>query len=332
MEKELTWSFAQIWNRSLENCPKRKYEPRERIWASEMGGAYIDRYLKMKGVEPTNPPNARSLRKFEAGNIWEAIIGYVLKRAGILLDSQEWLKYQYPNLLPVTGKLDFFAGGTPDYDKALRLIKTEFCWLPASLTQATTNIITHLREKYPQGLKRIAMEMKSSSAFMFEVYERNKTPSIQHKKQIFHYLKSKNIDEGHIIYVCKDDARLLEFGVYNPSPVEALYKEDIEKMTNYLKNNIEPEKEKCIVFSEEFNSFSANYKVGYSNYLTKLYGFKNQFEFDNKYKKMVSGWNRVLKRIKEGKKTTEKNSIALKEIRDNGFDIDDIVTKCKEVK
>ena len=95
----MKWPFYSIWNESLEeNKQNKPVEPRQKIWASEMGGAYIDRYLKMTGVQPTNPPNPRSLRKFEAGNIWEAIVGYVLLRAGILQKKQEWIQYQYPNL------------------------------------------------------------------------------------------------------------------------------------------------------------------------------------------------------------------------------------------
>ena len=104
--QNLKWGFAQIWNESLEEGNGRKPpQPRQKIWASEPGGSYIDRYLKMTGVEPSNPPNPRSLRKFEAGNIWEAIVGYVLKRAGILQSRQNWLTYTYEGLIPITGKL-----------------------------------------------------------------------------------------------------------------------------------------------------------------------------------------------------------------------------------
>ena len=115
----MEWSFYNIWNASLEEGrPARILKPREKIWASELGGSMIDRYLKMTGIQPSNPPNPRSLRKFEAGNIWEAIVGYVLRRAGILQSKQDWIQYQYEGLLPVSGKLDYIGGGKPDYDKA----------------------------------------------------------------------------------------------------------------------------------------------------------------------------------------------------------------------
>jgi len=46
----IEWSFENIWNESLIPA-ERKPEPRERIFASELGGAMVDRFLKMKGVE-----------------------------------------------------------------------------------------------------------------------------------------------------------------------------------------------------------------------------------------------------------------------------------------
>ncbi len=135
--------------------------------------------------------------------------------------------------------------------------------------------------------------------------------------------------EGHIVYISKDDARLLEFGVFNPSSVEDDYRTDIETMTKFLKGDITPPKEKPIVFSEDFNKFSANFKVGYSQYLTKLYGLKNQHEFDSKYKPTVEKWNRVIGRIKDEKDMTDKNKDILTDIREQGFDIDRIIEKVK---
>ena len=70
---DLNWSFSKIWNDSLENREEKPLTPRENVWASEIGGAYLDRYLKMKAVPMTNPPNPRSLRKFEAGNLWSGL-------------------------------------------------------------------------------------------------------------------------------------------------------------------------------------------------------------------------------------------------------------------
>ena len=321
----MKWSFAGIWNESLEEGrPTRVLEPRQKIWASELGGSFIDRYLKMTGIQPSNPPNPRSLRKFEAGNIWEAIVGYVLRRAGILQTRQDWIQFQYPNLLPVSGKLDFIAGGKPDYEKALSTIQKEFDWLPEFISRATANIIQTLREKYPDGLANIILEIKSCSSFMFEKYERDNQANPSHKLQLFHYLKCKNMPEGHIVYISKDDARMLEVGVLNPSLVEDDYKKDIETISNFVMNKTEPPKEKYIIFDKDWGSFSANWKVGYSNYLTLLYGLENQKAFDDLYKPIVERWNRVLQRVIDKKDLTDNNKEAIAEMESKGFSFEEI--------
>jgi len=330
MSDNMRWTFANLWNQSLEEGKGNKVlEPRDRIWASELGGSYIDRYLKMTGVQPSNPPNPRSLRKFEAGNIWEAIVGYVLSRAGILINRQKWISYQYPGLLSVTGKLDFIAGGKPDYEKSIAVISSEFNWLPEFISRATKNIVLNLKEKYPNGLEKIVLEIKSCSSFMFERYEANQTGSRQHKMQLFHYLKSDFMEEGHLVYVCKDDARLLEVGVLNPSAVETDYHADIEKISGYIQGGEQPPLEKFIIFDEEFKQFSANWKVGYSNYLIHLYKLENQKAFDDLYKPVVERWNRVLGRIAEGKEMTENNLGAIKEVEKAGFNFEEIKAQIK---
>ena len=322
----MKWSFYQIWNDSLLSDGEKPLTPRNHIWASELGGALVDRWLKMKAVPPTNPPNARSKRKFEAGNIWETIVGYVLSRAGILISKQKWLAYQYPDLLEVTGKLDYTAGGKPDYDKASSIIQHDFNWLPEFVTNATKNIVLGLKEQFPDGLPEIILEIKSCSSFMFERYETLNTASINHQLQEFHYLKASNMHEGHITYICKDDARIIEIPVFNPSPLEDVYKADIERLTMYFLEDNQPPPEQVIVF-DEFNKFSANWKVAYSQYLTYLYGFKDQFEFDSQYKPLAERWNRVLGRIKEGKEMTDNNLKALDEMRECGFDVNEITNK-----
>lgn len=318
----MNWSFAGLWNESLERNKDRELKARDVIWASELGNAMVDRYLKMKAVKVSNPPNPRSLRKFEAGNIWEAIIGYVLTRAGLLKTRQDWLSYQYDGLLKVTGKLDFIAGGIPDYEKATKTVQSEFNWLPPFISEATINIVTKLKEQFPNGLKDIVLEIKSCSSFMFEKFEKTQEAQPQHKLQTFHYLKAGNMPEAHIIYVSKDDARLIEFGVLNPSLVEQDYKKDIETMTNYVKTNTEPPKEKPIEFDDKFY---ANWKIGYSQYLELLYGFKNQKEFDDKYKPIVERWNRAIARKINGEKITENNKEAFDEITKAGFDLDNLM-------
>jgi hypothetical protein len=290
----LSWSFYEVWNSSLEERKVKKYEKRDRIWASEMGGAFIDRYLKMTGEAPTNPPDARSLRKFEAGNIWEWIVGVVLKKSGLFIETQKWVEYRYPNMLPVTGKVDYHAGGRPDWEKAWNELEDEH--FPEFITKAARGVIENLQESHPNGLKEIIMEVKSCSSYMFDKYYKSRTGNPNHRLQAFHYLKAEKKDEAHVVYISKDDARMLELGVLNPSIVEDEYRADIGTMSNYIKNK----------------------------------GFKNQAEFDEKYKPIVSRWNRVVGRILKGDKMTDNNKQAIEEITIQFPDFEKSIERMKE--
>lgn len=321
-KKELKWTFSQVWNNSLEKNEDRKLTPRDYIYASEIGASFIDRYYKMKGLAYTNPPNMRSRRKFEAGNIWEWIVELILRRAGIYLDSQEHLDFQYDGLLKVAGRLDHLAGGKPDWEKSKAEMETLL--LPSVIKRATNDIIDYLSANYPDGLETLILEVKSVSSFIFENYLRSGVASNGNKLQLFHYLKAKGLNEGHIIYICRDDCRMLEFGVYNPSYIEDIYRKDIETMTKYFKEDIEPPKENLINFDEDTLKFNSNWKIAYSPYLSMLYNFKDQMEYENIFRPMASKYNRVFKRIINDDKMTKLNLEIIEEIKKK-FDLDKFV-------
>lgn len=309
---ETSWSFSSVWNRSLEKRDEKEAYARDNIWASELGGAFIDRYLKMKGVPPSNPYDPRSLRKFEAGRIFEWIVEMVLLRAGVLINKQETVEFAYPGLLKVRGRLDHLAGGTPDYEKVRAQIETEF--LPDFIKRTALAVIDYFSKEYPSGLKPIVIEVKSVGSLMFHRYETFKVADNRHALQLYHYLKGKDMPEGHIVYISKDDLCLAEIGVFNNSPLEELYKKDIEAMTNYFKSNTEPPKEQEITFDEVTGKFAVNWKISYSSYLTRVYGFKNQEDFEAKVSSRVARWNRVLGRLAGKKEMTADNKNALKEM------------------
>jgi hypothetical protein len=319
------WSFAKAWNGSIPNRKEREIVPRDYIYASELGKAPVDIFLRMKGIKPTNPPNDRSRRKFEAGNIWEWIIRLILVRAGILQSSQESISFQYEGLQRVSGRLDFIAGGKPDYEKALEEIQK--LDMPDVFLRGFESVFSELKERFPDGLDSRIIEVKSVSAFMFNGLEATGKSSKNHRLQNFHYLKAKDMREGSIVYICRDDCRMLEVPVFNPSSVEDEYKEEIEKISRAYQADIQPELEKAIIFDEDTQKFSKNWRIAYSDYLTMLYGFKDQKEFDDKYVGMVGKWNRVVGRIKRGDKMTPKNEEVIKEIREAGYNIDEIITK-----
>ena len=334
MKKEIkklgAWGFTDIWNKSLLRVNERELRVRDNLWASELGKSPVDIWLKMRAIKPTNPPNARSLRKFEAGNVFEWIVSLILKRAGILQSQQEWVSFQYPELLQVTGKMDFIAGGQPDYNKwQLEMNNLE---LPDVFYRAGENIIKYFQEQYPSGLDRMPLEIKSVSAFMFDALEKSGKGSKMHRLQTYHYIKSKNMPFASLVYICRDDLRMMEVSIVLGGEIEEEYREFIKIISDYHSKDERPPLEKKIVFSDDIGKFAKNFNVAYSGYLTMLYGYTNQKEFDDMFMPIVSKWNRVLGRIKEGKDMTDKNKEVLKEIEDVGFNIQEIKDKFIEEK
>lgn len=324
------WGIAEIWNAALIDRDERALVPRDYLYASELGAPPIDIYLKMKGVEYTNPANARSLRKFEAGNVFEWIVSLVLRRSGIVKDTQVRCEYQYDDMLSVHGKADFIAGGQVNIDEAYKFIdflkQTD---MPDVFLRCFDRIVTYLQEKYPSGIAEMPIEVKSVSSFAMDKMEKSKAPIARHRLQLFHYMKSQAYPRALILYLCRDDLRMMEFEVTNPSYVEQEYIAAIAQISAFVKADKEPPKERLIMFDDEYGKFSKNLGVEWSPYLTKLYGFQEPREYSEIYGKQATNWNRVMRRVKEGKKMTDKNEIVLNEIRAAGYDVEDITNRFK---
>lgn len=325
-----SWEFATLWNQSLLDRPEREPQVRNRVWASEIGGAMIDRYLKMNGVRQSNPPNDRSLRKFQAADIWEWIVSFVLKRAGLLIETQEKVRYQYPGLLEVVGKLDQFAGGRPDWNKARREVK--LVGFPPIIENASLAIIDQLSQKFGNDpLRTVVLEVKSLGSFVFERYEVMKKADPRHVGQQFHYLKAKDLPEGHIVYVCRDDCRIVEIPIFNPSDAEKAYKGDIERISYFIQNNERPEKEREILFDDLTFKFRTNWHVEYSGYLTLLYGYKEPIFYREAWDKSIASFNRTFKRCVTGAKMTDLNLKTIENAKKEFPNWDDLVDRAKEV-
>ena len=327
----LRWSFYQVWNKSLETRPDKEIKPRDYIWATDLGGAMIDRYFKMKGITPSNPPNARALRKFEAGNLMEWVVELVLKRAGILIDKQKWCDFQYPNLLRTTGRLDHLVGGKPDWGKAKAEVGA--LGLPEFFDRATDAIIDYFAKTFPGGLAEVVLETKSSSSFKFDRYDAV-GPDLNHKLQVFHYLKATGLEEGHLVYFCKDDLRMIEFGIFNtptnPTEIEEIYRHDIETITQYYQRGIEPPKEPEVLFDNELFKFNTNWKVEYSSFLTKIYGYSEPESYREKWDRKVAQFNRTFGRVVTGKNMTDLNKQVIEEATALFPEFNDFVALAKE--
>jgi len=327
-----TWSLAQMWNKALEQSEERPIEKRDRIYASELGRSDVDIFLKMNGEKYTNPPNERSYRKFHAGDLYEWFVLLVLKKCGILVNKQLPVKTTLENCVEVSGRLDFIAGGVPDYDKGQQKIDELIAELemPPLFYQVTKNFIEILKKEYPEGLDEKVLEVKSTAVFGFEKVEKTNKPLAGHDLQNFHYAHGLQ-KEGALCYISRDDLRMFEIPILpNDQKLLGRYEEKVKRVSGFYKENQMPEPEPVIIFDENMGRFSKNFNVEYSPYLTKLYGIERPDVYDEMYSPMIERWNRVLGRIKEGKEMTANNLEALKELEAQGFDVEYIKSKLRK--
>jgi hypothetical protein len=306
--KENLLKAVALWNEACEMDFSRPYVPRDYMWASEIGGAFVDRFLKMSGVKPSNPPNARARRKFKSGDIWEWIVWYLFERAGLLINAQEECYVTIPGCIPCKGKLDMLIGGTPNLQKGLESMKS--LGLPEFFDVFVNKII-----EYAFTFDRSVLEVKSTSAFMFEHYEATRKANRHHLMQCFHYCYSKQLP-GAILYISKDDCRMLEFHV-DPNDPELfeIYKSDAERFTRYYTKNEQPPLESLARIDDE-GWWEKNWHIEYSGYLTMLYGYETPDAYRDDVDKFVSRWNRVIDRIyHQQKPPTADNRTAISEMK-----------------
>ncbi len=327
--KEKNWTLMKVWNESLiqKMSEPRKTEPRNRMYASELGRSDIDIFLKLKGEEPSNNPDERAHRKFNAGDLTEWFVKLVLVKTGIYVATQTPVKITIDNCIEVSGKLDFIAGGKPDFNKGqneidelIRLLE-----LPPLFSVISNNLIEYFKQKYPEGLQEKILEVKSLAVQGFNKIEKTGKPIAGHDLQAFHYAYGLQ-KEAAICYISRDDWRMYEIPIFpNDQKLLDKYTEKVKRVSKYYLDDIRPELEPLFLFEEETLRFSTNFNVQYSNFLTKLYGFEHPEEYKDLVSKRVSSWNRVLGRVAKKQKMTPKNLEALEDIKSEGFDLGEII-------
>lgn len=324
------WKFSDVWNLTLDSQKDRPFIARDYIYASEMGGAFCDRYLKMYGVSQTNPPNTRSKRKFQAGNVWEMVLALIMVTSGMMRKKQIRVEHKLPRCLRVSGRTDFIMGGAIDWKYALETVKRwedTFKDLEVDAPPFFFEAIHKFVEKYSKfSLLRIyIVEFKTCSSFIIERIQKTGLPQPQHVLQEYHYVhgNTEGISEGKIIYLCKDDCIMEEFDLKEDDRFFEAYETDIKTMTKYYNRGFNakkplelmPPKEPEVFFDDATFKFSKNWKVEYSGYLTMLYGYKTPEDYRMKWQRSCSAWNSVFKRMAKGKNMTESNVKYIAEVK-----------------
>lgn len=286
-------NFMELWNNSLI-LEDRELKVRDYEWASSLGKPLVDRYLAMRATAPTNRPNARSRRKFFAGNVWEFVAGLVLYQLGVVQIGQEevWVE-DAP--IRVKGKLDYKIGGIPDYGKARDMIRS--FPFEKEMTARFMKVIDNFEATIgDQEIEQLIFEIKSCSQYVIQKIEEGGN-ILGHDLQIFHYLRGLKMKEGRIAYISKDDALMQEKTIKFPDvTLKKKYDDDLGVLKDYLDQNTQPPPAPFILWE---GKFVRNFGIEYSSYLTLVYGFAQPEDYRLVVDSKIKSWNNVLARIKK---------------------------------
>jgi len=320
------WSVQEVWNKELVLARERTLKPRTHMWASDLGKNYYERYLKMTAIEPDFPYNERTLRKFEAGNLFERIVGFVLMSSGLLKHDNKW--YQIPEdskTLAISVKPDFIAGGKPDWSRVKEDLKKNMLFeLMPNLERIAKKLVENLSEKYPNGLNDLVYEIKSINSMVFwskKDYLKEAYP--HHRLQAFAEMRATGLPEARLLYISKDDLTVAEFSLFlNDSKLIKSFEEDTQKMTEFIRTNTEPPKPDFVVFDKHRKlryqkdkkkkviqgCYVPNWQVFWSNYITRMTGITGDTQkkvserWQGSLLKEISLKNQTLKEANDAKK------------------------------
>lgn len=301
------------WNKITRRPVMNK--KRDYIAFSDIGKPYIDRFHKMNGEPITNEFDERVLRIFDAGRVIEFIVLRALSMAGILNKKGEYVEIpETKTTLRQMGYLDATIGGFVDFDHAKDIIEKHLQEFRLTLDEAlieqkALQVIEGLRGK---TLEEMILEVKSINSMSFWAHknrdEQGNFLGFPHNLlQTYGYMKATALNKGVLLYVSKDDFVVHETGVIlGQENLEETYQTDILTMTEYYRSGKEPPKEEEIIYNEREKRFELNWMVGRSAYLTKIYGYKDQKDFEEKKRSKLNEINLALKHLREFEKEQDR--------------------------
>lgn len=288
--------LEDIWNEILVAVKRnRPMVARTHIWATEIGKNYFDRYHKMIGTPPTRVIEERILRKFAAGDIFEELVGDYLAKIGLIESSQEHIIIpESETMLKVSGKIDYIAS-MPDWNKAREAVKQNNEEEADITNEILNKLIDKLSAEFPDGLPPTIFEIKTINSMVFwakKDYLQEAYPF--HIMQLYTYLKAKNLPEGRIVYLSKDDLTIKEMTVFHPVvDLSAKWNKDVAEMTKYIRDGVEPPKPEQIVFEphgcirfqkdkvkyKTDGVWKENWEVKFSSYFEMITGHTSEEEW-----------------------------------------------------
>jgi len=313
--------IMQHWNKVVRPVDEG-VKARDYIGASDIGRPFIDRYLKMEGVTPTNPYPERVLRIFNAGKVIEYIVVRTLAMAGILNKKQAWVEVPATkNTLRVVGYLDATIGGFPNWDVVRRKIDEHVEEFDLDIdddivADYSTKLVEGMMEEYPNGWQEeMLVEVKSINSMAF--HKKGMRDALgnflgydHNKLQLYAYLKATKIKNGILLYVSKDDFTMAEVPVsLGDAKLRSEFNRDVRQMTKYYLTKEKPPKLEEISYNDKNGKFEINWEVSRSPYLTLIYGYENEDVLEAKNHQLLLDLNRAMKHLGEGKVKPEDETL-----------------------
>lgn len=305
--------LEDVWNDITVAVKRgRPHEPRQHIYASEIGKSFFDRYHKMIGTPETEMIDDRVLRKFTAGEVFEELIGDYLSMIGLIKSSQEHIEIpENEKHLRITGRIDYIAGMS-DWKAAREKIGNGTTEEYSDITkEILLKLIERLEQKYPNGISDTLFEIKTINSMVFWAKKHYLTEAYPwHVMQIYTYLKQKGMSEGRIVYVSKDDLTIKELTITYPNAeLEAVWQKDVETMSDYLRKGVEPPKPPSVIFDKRGSYpfqkngvkhkceglWKENWEVKFSSYFRMITGFESEDKWLYSLRSEISERNKELK-------------------------------------
>jgi len=262
------WTLSTLMSEMIKTRSNKVGTPRREVWASEIGMPYLDRYMDMTGVPYTNLPDSKSLLNFFLGEQLESGLKSILEGLGIAFTDNERVEYQVKDYLPVIAKPDLIIE-VNNWDKVKQDLTEKAKALPddkykdreLEKLRNQYKVIENFQTNYPAGLPKTIFEIKSTNSYAFKNIKKEGA-KLHHELQLLTYLKAYNLPEGHIIYVNKEFGDMNEFVIRADNErLNELWDIDIQTMSFYIKNNIQPELE----------FYASDWRYKYSKYYDLLY-------------------------------------------------------------
>jgi len=261
------WNIKDLLADLMEATAELVPEPRAEIWASDLGKPLVDRWLQMKGVPYSNPPDGKSLMTFFLGKQIEAGVEQMLIRGGVGVRSQERLAVRQPDCLPVVGRPDLvvqvsdwqalIAAADNGVDDPGDHPGTE------AQREALQGLLEGWRRRYPEGLATTVFEVKSLNSMAFKYHRGQEGLSNaypHHRLQLYTYMRGLELTEGHLLYVARDTGWMEEVVVRETEELEEEWIRDVATMTRYYVGDERPPLEPAQLDGK------ANWRVEYSRY------------------------------------------------------------------